>query len=278
MKKAKPKLRNSLSLFFSPIRKAGDFSFFTLIELLVVIAIIAILASMLLPALNKARDMAKLVKCNNNIRQQAAGLINYGMDYNDYILPCTINSNTKEKRDIGGIDKTPWIWYTVPYLGVVSDLPLRQDSPGFTVMPKNLASGVMNCPAMPGYSTSLQHASYGMMYYYLGGVASNSVMKKNLPTFFHNVRSASGKIMLMDSAYNTYSGTGATSFTTGTDEHTGVLGSTQLYNHGKNISTTRHKSSSNAAFVDGHVRNVSLNELKANVPTWESSVLLGYGY
>ena len=106
---------------------------FTLIELLVVIAIIAILAAILLPALNSARERGRTAACINNLKQLGSGVQQYVNEGN--IFPVFYSSAA-----LGGSYFANWKAIIYPY--VIGSLPATVQA-----LSPQLSSGVYACPS-----------------------------------------------------------------------------------------------------------------------------------
>ena len=109
---------------------------FTLIELLIIISMIAILAAMLLPVLNKAKEKAIAIKCVGNLKQMGIVWAQYISDNND-LLPTT------------SVDALTWprVLTNWGYIG-----KSVSGTPAATALPKDIYSDAMMCPGW-GYKS-----------------------------------------------------------------------------------------------------------------------------
>ena len=117
---------------------------FTLIELLVVIAIIAILAAMLLPVLQKARNQARSIQCVSNLKQVFSGLAFYAGDHKYY--PAAKPSQEAGTAYPG--ESFVWTFRTAPYLGQ-RGVPRAHDGIDVWQDASDIRNaGVLNCPGL----------------------------------------------------------------------------------------------------------------------------------
>lgn len=129
----------------SRFRKRG----FTLIELLVVIAIIAILMSLLLPAVQQAREAARRTQCKNNLMQLSIAIHNYEMAFDCYPPGC-VNPTGPILNQAGGyhmgwtVQLLPFMEQAVLFRLVDFDRSIYSDGPNSQVRSASITS--LSCP------------------------------------------------------------------------------------------------------------------------------------
>lgn len=204
---------------------------FTLVELLVVIGIIALLVSILLPALNRARENARQVKCESNLRQIGLAMQLYANDNHDW-FPFTASRGA-------GHHAEDWIWWE-------SGLDLNQSALArFIGGQKNGAlDAVLRCPS-DDLETHVHGADPYMfsytMNYYLGSDHFAATCAKRT-----EVIDPSDKILLVEENGRTIDD--------GRWVWDGDENDLATYH---DVSNTNLQARGNACFVDGHAQLIS---------------------
>lgn len=209
---------------------------FTLVELLMVIAIIAILASILFPALNEAKETAKKAKCLSNLRQMGIGINGYESDFNGW-TPAYDNASTANGAGCGWwyrtTDEGTLGTYIYGMSGVVGD-PVKE----LFVCPADIRPVVA-----PGVATSKSQRDWRISSYGFLRSCSPQNTGKFLGFFLPDVKRPSSKIIVTESnnshyvQYNRINAYGSYLFFT---------------DAGYEVPVTLHKKKFDALFFDGH--------------------------
>jgi prepilin-type N-terminal cleavage/methylation domain-containing protein len=145
---------------------------FTLIELLVVIAIIAILAAMLLPALSRAKERAKRIRCLGNLRQVAIGMNVYAIDSADRVVQARPQSSQ--------VPGSPaWVQLAL-------NLADAAGMNSVNLLVQSNTTSIWTCPNRPGLpSFNTTYNQWNIGYQYFGGITTwvNPIYPGGIPSY-----------------------------------------------------------------------------------------------